>query len=228
MNNPNDIDTKELMDSRRPHETSYQPRKLPDAFKQAGHITLFIFYSWCILICYVFLIRSGNVNSLILAVTTFWLPLAMLLSIACRRKCLFDLLPTATRQDYLQGRLFLPIYGKEFTAPQKFFIDNSLIELRADGLALPRHYLPWLEKYIYSSKKPYPLEANMWIIPWSHITVAAVSHVSDEIGDLWTYDIQLISRQNALIHTRSRVEPRLLDAFRAIGRKPVRIKHEIE
>jgi hypothetical protein len=229
MNNPNDIDTKTLSASRRPPEISYQPRRLPDAFKRVGHVSLLLFYSWCgILILNVFLMLSGNINRIILSVVVFWLPLAIFLYEVCRRRCLFELLPAATREEYLHGRLFRPIYDKEFSTPLKFFFGRDFIELRANNLALPRGCLPWMEKYSCSSKKPYPLEANMWIIPWRHIIgVVVFLYMSDEFGDVWGYEVHLISKHKAVIFTRSRVDPCLLDAFRAIGRKPVWVKHEI-
>jgi hypothetical protein len=229
MNNPNEIDTKTIIASTRPPEISYQPRRLPDTFKRVGHASLLLLYSWCgILIFNVFLLLSGNINPIISSVVIFWLPLSIFLCEVCRRRSLFELLPAATRQEYLNGRLFRPIYDKEFATPLKFFFGRDFVELRADALALPRGCLPWMEKYIYSSKKPYPLEANMWIIPWRHIIgVVVFLYTSDEFGDVWAYELQLISKRKAVIYTRSRVDPCLLDALRAIGRKPVRIKHEI-
>jgi hypothetical protein len=230
MNNPNDIDSKKLIAGRRSHQASYQPSRLPDTFKRVGRITLFVFYSWCgILTFHFFLILSGNMDPIIMSVVVFWLPLVILLCEVCRRRCLFDLLPAETRQEYLHGRLYLPFYGKEFTTPLKFFLGSDSVELRADSLVLPRGCLPWMEKYTYSSKKPYSLEANMWIIPWNHVIgVDVFLAISDEFGDAWAHEVQLISKCKAIIRTSGRVDPCLLDAFRAIGRKPVRIKHEIE
>ena len=229
MNNSNDIDSKKLIACRRSHQASSQPSRLPDTFKRVGRITLFMFYSWCgILTFHFFLMLSGNMDHTIMSVVVFWLPLAILLCEVCRRRCLFDLLPAATRQEYLHGRLYLPFYGKEFITPLKFFFESYFVELRADSLVLPRGCLLWMEKYIYSSKKPYSLETDMWIIPWSHVIgVDVFLAISDEFGDVWAYEVQLISKCKAIIRTRSRVDPRLLDAFRTIGRKPVRIKHEI-
>jgi len=228
MNNSSDKETENSALAAKSHKMSYQPRRLPDNFNRVGNITLFLFYFFCsIVTLHLFLMFSGNKSHILIQAGILWMPIVMMLCELCRRGWLFVRLPIATREEFLHGQIYHPFDGKESSAPQKFCVWGKWIEIRADALALPPSSMPWLKRYIYSFHKPYEIESGMWIIPWNHIIEVEVKKYGNDMGDVyWAYMVQMFAAHKAIIYT-NKVDTSLLDAFRAVGRIPVRIKDDI-
>jgi len=167
--------------------------------------------------------EPGLVTGLALAL----LPLAGLAALALRRWHGWRALPPALREEWTWGRLVPAQGGPAVLPPVRFMQGDRWIEMRGDGVVVSRTSLLGLQGV------PRLLEAT-WVadqagqlfVPWAEVVEWAVEADSDG-PDFY----RLVLRQG---HVRLRrlspaqgSECGVLDAVRAVGRRPVRLRCDV-
>lgn len=167
--------------------------------------------------------EPGLVTGLTLAL----LPLAGLAALALRRWGGWRALPPALREEWTRGRLVPAQGGPAVLPPARFTQGDRWIEMRGDGVVASRTSLLGLQGV------PRLLEAS-WVadqagqlfVPWAEVVEWAVETDSD--GPEF---YRLVLRQGDVrlrrLSPAQGSECGVLDAVRAVGRRPVRLRCDV-
>ena len=167
--------------------------------------------------------EPGLVKGLTLAL----LPLAGLAALALRRWRGWRALPPALREEWTRGRLVPAQGGPAVLPPVRFTQGDRWIEMRGDGVVASRTSLLGLQGV------PRLLEAS-WVadqagqlfVPWAEVVEWAVETDSD--GPEF---YRLVLRQGDVrlrrLSPAQGSECGVLDAVRAVGRRPVRLRCDV-
>lgn len=167
--------------------------------------------------------EPGLVTGLTLAL----LPLAGLAALALRRWGGWRALPPALREEWTRGRLVPAQGGPAVLPPVRFTQGDRWIEMRGDGVVASRTSLLGLQGV------PRLLEAS-WVadqagqlfVPWAEVVEWAVETDSD--GPEF---YRLVLRQGDVrlrrLSPTQGSECGVLDAVRAVGRRPVRLRCDV-
>lgn len=144
-------------------------------------------------------------------------------------------LPDATREEIQHGRVFPPLEELSLTPPLRFNCGSRWIEFRADGLAVSKglHFLSWAARnYPETPQECRTVRTGVLVLPWSEMEEVILLHDDEYSGRCW-YALKLktrpnyLSRKDIVLFSTSPPDPDILNAFRAIGRVPARIRCDI-
>lgn len=167
--------------------------------------------------------EPGLVTGLTLAL----LPLAGLAALALRRWGGWRALPPALREEWTRGRLVPAQGGPAVLPPVRFTQGDRWIEMRGDGVVASRtsllglHGVPRLLEASWVAD-----QAGQLFVPWAEVVEWAVETDSD--GPEF---YRLVLRQGDVrlrrLSPAQGSECGVLDAVRAVGRRPVRLRCDV-